>query len=200
MVKCGHCGEKHSTVNEVRHCAATADREEYTEDRQVLALRADVWKLLKTKAVERRYAQHLRRYLDADDEHVTLKGLQDAKERLMGMPSKATPDGKVRRTPVTTDGMYRDPEGTIWKVQHALHGGNLYAKKLVAEPATEGAANVYFVYTPGALSKLTAEDRMTVEEATAFGQLYGVCCVCGRTLNDEGSIAKGIGPVCEGKV
>jgi hypothetical protein len=41
---------------------------------------------------------------------------------------------------------------------------------------------------------------MTVEEAKAFGLLYGRCIVCGRTLTDEKSIADGIGPICAAKV
>lgn len=32
-----------------------------------------------------------------------------------------------------------------------------------------------------------------------YGSLYGICCVCGRTLTDESSIAAGIGPICSQK-
>jgi hypothetical protein len=32
--------------------------------------------------------------------------------------------------------------------------------------------------------------------AIAYGKRYGKCSVCARTLTDEASIARGIGPVC----
>ncbi len=114
---------------------------------------------------------------------------------------------------VLEDGMYR-MDGTIYKVQHAVHGsGNQYAKELIRTEAVEASAGSFqygpieakpagftFAYAQGAVSKLRPEHRMTLEEAKAFGALYGVCCVCGATLTDEKSIANGIGPVCEGRV
>ena len=92
--------------------------------------------------------------------------------------------------------MYRMADGTIVKAQFAVNGsGNLYAKRLVVD-GDHGT----FVYEPGLLGKLSADDRMTVEQAAEFGKLYGFCIVCGRTLTDEGSIAAGIGPVCAGRI
>jgi len=91
-----------------------------------------------------------------------------------------------------THGMYRK-DGTIFKVQIAVHGsGRLYAKRLVLN--SDGG--VHFEYAAGAVRMLTIQDRMSIEDAKAFGVLYGTCCVCGRTLTDEVSIANGIGPVC----
>jgi hypothetical protein len=122
-------------------------------------------------------------------------------------PSSGT-DLRFDRALVTQDGMYRaiieDPhnEGTtgeIWKVQWNRAGGDgrrLYAKVLTDEPRGEW----HFEYVPGGILKLRPEDRMTLEEAQQFGKLYGVCCVCGRTLTDEISIEAGIGPVCAGRV
>jgi hypothetical protein len=111
---------------------------------------------------------------------------------------RAEADAEVAAKPVRelpTEGMYRTEDGTIYKVQVAHHGtGKLYAKKLVQE----GDA-WRFEYERGAIYRLTASDKMTLEEAKAFGALYGTCCVCGRTLTDEESIAAGIGPVCAGK-
>jgi hypothetical protein len=116
--------------------------------------------------------------------------------------------GKVKSTStatVTQDGMYRDPDtGDIFKVQVAVHGsGNLYAKRLVEldEPKVMKTKTVSheFVYEPGLLRRIKPEWRMTLEEAKAWGALYGTCCVCGATLTKEASIAAGIGPVCSGK-
>lgn len=84
--------------------------------------------------------------------------------------------------------------GRIFKVQRAVHGsGNLYAKELIAGTGE-------FDYVPGIANQLVTEGRpMTLEEAKAYGALYGTCCVCGRTLTNETSIAAGIGPVCASK-
>jgi hypothetical protein len=34
------------------------------------------------------------------------------------------------------------------------------------------------------------------DAARAFGKAWGICTVCGRTLTDDDSIARGIGPIC----
>lgn len=101
----------------------------------------------------------------------------------------------VKREAITQDGMYKLGE-TIYKVQKAVHGsGKLYAKRLVVDTSVQ-PAHVSFEYEAGAVSRLSASDKLTLEEAKAFGALYGTCCVCGRTLTDETSIAEGIGPIC----
>lgn len=41
---------------------------------------------------------------------------------------------------------------------------------------------------------------MTPEDAKRFGDLYGTCFKCSRTLTDPESIAQGYGPVCAGKM
>jgi hypothetical protein len=84
-------------------------------------------------------------------------------------------------------------EGVIYKVQRAVHGsGNLYAKRWDAE--TES-----FDIERGAIRKIRAEHRMSVDEAGAFGLIISACAHCGKTLTDEESIARGLGPICAGK-
>lgn len=95
------------------------------------------------------------------------------------------------------EGVYRDKALTIYKVQRAVHGsGNLYAKRLVIP---DDGSKPRFEYAPGAIRNLLPEWKMTLDEAREFGVLYGTCVVCGRTLTDETSISRGIGPVCEAK-
>jgi hypothetical protein len=118
------------------------------------------------------------------------------------------------------EGMHRDG-GVIFKVQRAVHGsGNLYAKRLVGYHPAAVDGKCYcsdmqgvqcgvcrepeltewsFEYAPGVIRYLSADTKMTLEEAKEFGALYGTCCVCGRTLTNESSIEAGIGPVCAGK-
>ncbi len=93
------------------------------------------------------------------------------------------------------DGFYYLPaqdgdELRVFKLQHAVHGsGNQYAKELLAGT---------FEYQGRGPLSLDLQP-MTMEVAQQYGRLYGVCCRCGRTLTDEGSIEAGIGPVCAGK-
>lgn len=84
--------------------------------------------------------------------------------------------------------------GRVFKVKVAVHGsGRLYAQELDPETGRWSRAS-------GMVNALTEENRMTPEQAAEFGRLYGVCALCGRTLTDEESIARGIGPVCAGKL
>lgn len=115
---------------------------------------------------------------------------------------------------VNHDGIYRAPDGTIYKVQEArTTNGALYAKRLDVAACPIGTRcghptvtddtgthfHGHFTYAPGAIHTLAADMRLTLEEAAAFGKLYGVCCACGRDLTDETSIARGIGPICGGR-
>lgn len=93
------------------------------------------------------------------------------------------------------EGMYKLGEDII-KVQRAVHGsGRLYAKVLTEDTFGEW----HFEYSPGIMRQLAPSMKLSFEDAQTFGQLYGVCCVCGRTLTDETSIELGIGPVCREK-
>lgn len=93
------------------------------------------------------------------------------------------------------DGIYVVSEMYIVKVQHAVHGsGKQYAKQLDSETGN-------FYYVPGLINRIRLEGRrMTLEDAKEFGDLYGMCCVCGRTLTNEESIEASIGPVCSGRL
>lgn len=116
-----------------------------------------------------------------------------------------TGSAATSRNWVTEDGMYRTPDGEVYKVQFAIHGsGRLYAKKLVEreEPKTHKNGKVStheFVKETGAIRKLTADMKMTLAQAKEWGALYGTCCRCGTQLTDEKSIADGIGPICGDK-
>lgn len=120
---------------------------------------------------------------DAGMASSVIGSLLDIKTELAGTDRKAA------------EGMHR-LDGHIYKVQVAVHGsGNLYAKKLV-----RGEDDTWsFEYESGAIRRLSDATLMSLEDAKEFGALYGVCCVCGRILTNEASIADGIGPICAGK-
>lgn len=128
-----------------------------------------------------------------------LDAAASAMDKLNARQAERTQQQATRPAPVKRieqDGMYKVGD-IIYKVQVAVHGsGQLYAKRL--EVLAHGTAQ--WVYAPGVVKTLTEADRLTLDEAVKFGQLYGVCAQCGRTLTDEASIARGIGPVCAGKL
>lgn len=111
----------------------------------------------------------------------------------------AQQQAKVTR-PEPEDGIYFVPDaegpGNIFKVYKMVHGsGRQGVKRLVVEDQ-EGS----FLYLGLAVKHLPLEaKKMSLEEAQAFGRLYGFCVRCGATLTDEDSIARGLGPVCAGK-
>lgn len=126
---------------------------------------------------------------------------------------------------VDSDGMFYDPKtGTVYKVQYAVHGsGNLYAKVLEMDgyygdgsdeyipvtitdirqaknPEYAGISwRVEFKYVAGAISKIRPEWRMTKEDASQFGVLYGSCIKCGLPLTKEDSVKRGMGDICASK-
>lgn len=111
---------------------------------------------------------------------------------LKGMPRKQTPvaDAELEA------GMYR-VGNDVYKVYRAVHGsGKMCAKILVVDAEAKTGR---FEYKGLASRFVRADQRMTLDQAKEFGQIYGVCCKCGATLTDEDSIAAGIGPVCASK-
>lgn len=105
--------------------------------------------------------------------------------------------------PVTEPGMYRGADGAIYKVQRSKGDATrLYAKVLTAitgerlRESDDAIVAWEFRYAAGAVRSLTPSQRLTLDEAKAFGIRYGVCCVCGITLKDATSVQAGIGPVC----
>lgn len=116
-----------------------------------------------------------------------------------GLSSKEASDliGKLLEAPmsrkiVSQHGIYQTEDGAIYRVQPSRESGRFYAKKLVFSGGWE--------YEAGAIYRLKDEQRMTLEQAKAFGMATGLCCVCGRFLTDPASVAEGIGPVCAKKV
>lgn len=120
--------------------------------------------------------------LSVDFDTLTGKEASTMIENLMAMPKAFA---------VVEEGMYRKGDA-IFRVKRSL-SGNLYAMRL-------NVIEMAFEYEAGAISKLTKQDKMTLEEAKAFGVETGFCCVCARFLTDEKSVANGIGPVCAKKV
>jgi len=91
-----------------------------------------------------------------------------------------------------TEGLY-DVGGDIYKIVKSKTSNRLYAKILDMETGS-------FEYAAGAMKRIDVRDRMSLDEAKAYGRRTGTCVVCGRHLTNPVSVAEGIGPVCSGRV
>jgi hypothetical protein len=106
--------------------------------------------------------------------------------------------------PDLEDGMYLRTDNTIFKVYVTRAGQKVAKRAVVTETGVDEEGNTTYeaemVYEGKApLRTLTADMRMSLEEAQQFGALYSCCCICGADLNDEVSVALGIGPWCGGR-
>lgn len=86
--------------------------------------------------------------------------------------------------------------GQIIKIQRSQNSGYLYAKILTEELTGKWS----FTRLQGGLKLVSAATKISLADAKKYGKMYGTCCICGRTLTDEKSIAAGIGPVCAERV
>lgn len=92
------------------------------------------------------------------------------------------------------EGFYK--QGNVYfKVQEARNGSGRRYAKILYLPEVEGG-KPHWEYAPGVVMALSEEDRLTAEEAAAFGKLYGICIFCNRDLTDERSIYVGYGAKC----
>lgn len=102
-------------------------------------------------------------------------------------------------------------DGDLVKVIHAVHGSGfqyarkaqLLGEKVTHEDGTMDPVTIDWVKVPGLLNDVrrrgvaVADD---VEAAARFGRIYGKCGICTTTLTKPESIARGIGPVCWGRI
>ena len=97
-----------------------------------------------------------------------------------------------------------EPDGstTFWKVDRPDSGkwaGYTFVKMLVASPSGLVENAVRNKARREAVLAAVAQAGVA-ESSRLFGKRLGVCGVCGSPLTNEESRARGIGPVCEGRL
>jgi len=104
-------------------------------------------------------------------------------------------------------GMYAVPGGDTrlkLRINHPTKG-KWVGWVFVDDGAEYGSRQKYGAQKPGGryTGKLVEQLRVIlsnpIEASGAYGRLVGVCGICGRKLEDEQSVAFGIGPVCRAK-
>lgn len=102
-------------------------------------------------------------------------------ERLLSCP-------KVEKPEVGEEGVYFF-QGDYYKVKRAIYGsGKLYSTKFDREMESWSRG--------GSVRKLTEQYKLTAEQASEFGHLYGQCVSCHLPLTREESIDHGYGKKC----
>jgi hypothetical protein len=107
---------------------------------------------------------------------------------LKGLPKAMTATGEQSGGP-SGEGFFVKGDD-IWKVK-ATKVGKLWAHRKVASG---------WEFDRAASFSLTDSDRITVEQAAAFGHRTGNCLICSRELTEQSSVERGIGPVCITKI
>jgi hypothetical protein len=87
-------------------------------------------------------------------------------------------------------------DGRIIKVQRSRETGRLYTKELRQELSGKWS----FAIMPAGLKLVSGDTKISLDEAKKFGTRTGTCCICGRLLTDENSVAAGIGPICASRL
>lgn len=209
-IKCGNCKGTHGTVSEVRACYGVVKGHDGLP--RVGTPNGPI--AIPDKATEKQVDFIVRLWNERYPEAVTATPefirttvattKKQASATIEYLLSQPKPEPKPAPSPASRYPTDKAPEGMhkigdeIFKVQKAVHGsGHLYAKRLVAGEGYGSKAR--FEYAPGVLRTLSTDTLMTLDEAKAWGALYGTCCVCGRTLTNEDSIEAGIGPICAQK-
>ncbi|MFI6485267.1 DUF6011 domain-containing protein [Nonomuraea sp. NPDC050663] len=114
-------------------------------------------------------------------------------DSLQGMPWKNA------RTFVAP-GFYRytqDGESGVCEVRENPHNKRRMAFTL--HLPEDGGQKLDRRYAKGVIATLTDDDRLSIEEAAAWGKQTGYCICCYALLTDPKSVALGIGPVCRKK-
>jgi len=133
---------------------------------------------------------------------------QAAKEKAEGDARQAAPEGRVDLNHIPS-GYYAVPNGeTRLKVRVNRPGANSNWQgwTFVSDGAAYGQSQRYGRQAPGKLYDGKIVEQLKIiaadprEASLAYGKLVGVCGVCGRKLEDENSVAAGIGPVCASKM
>lgn len=88
-------------------------------------------------------------------------------------------------------GAYRH-NGVIYSVRKGRQSGNTHAFTFNHETKK-------WEFARGVLYELSANERLTLSEASEFGVLTGTCVHCGATLTQRKSVVAGMGRICASK-
>lgn len=89
--------------------------------------------------------------------------------------------------------------GTINVTDGGSFGSNVWYGRVDTDGSFTANRSVDAVSMTAMTTVLAAFARNPAKVGAAYGQKFGVCCFCARTLTDDRSIKVGYGPVCADK-
>lgn len=123
----------------------------------------------------------------------------------VALPSRPVSVLDLRNVP---SGMYADPDGSTRlkvKIQHGT--GKWDGWIFVSDGAAYGRGTRYGAQKPGSSGYVGGINDVIVSivknpaaASGAYGRLTGTCGICGRPLENEDSVERGIGPICAGRL
>ncbi len=123
-----------------------------------------------------------------------------ARPKKVSAPREPTPDVPAGRYALTGD----DGTTDFYKVDRPTEGkwaGFTFVKLLVANGGYgDDMGEQRLRQAQGATILRRILDTGVMESLTRYGHELGACGICGRTLTDNESIERGIGPVCAGRL
>lgn len=112
-------------------------------------------------------------------------------------PVQETTSQSPKASVAAPEGFYLK-DGEYYKVVLNRAGTRKYAR-ILELVEVDGKVKPHWVYNPaakGMVYQLTETDRITKEQAKAFGDLHHHCMCCGKELTVPLSVERGVGPVC----
>ena len=193
-IKCGHCGDRHASVDEVKACmmeraTAAAVIEQITE--RQLSYLTD---LVKSRVIPDELALIKDANLSALDKKSASKAidiLSKQPKRQQGMTIPETiPDGRYA--------YLHEELGKIvfYRVVTSRDGFSRRVQKVLGSPGDFRYINVTGTEAANAIKAIEPDPGLASQ---LFGHAVGACGVCGSPLTDPESIRLGIGPICAKK-
>lgn len=190
-VKCGNCHEHHETVSDVRSCYETRARNQREERKASTSHPTEGdWR-------------------PGDDGRSNVVLCPDCREAYQ---PPAEHHCALRTVPLSAEERWPFPQGR-YAIRVKQDDGSKITKFYKVDKPNEGRWKGYVFVKVQASDDLHPIKEKAAREAVLdkiaknprkamlrYGQELGKCGHCGRTLTDEESRARGIGPICAGKV
>jgi Family of unknown function (DUF6011) len=210
MIKCAHCKERHNTVAEVRDCAGEEANYRFQVESELRAEKAAerYWEEGPHGPVDDPHERMLQAMDDARRESYTPVAIEDRDRGMVVdgyVPNRLDntrehEDQLAARLPELEHGRYAiDIDGVtkFYRVDKPTQGkwaGYTFVKVQASDethPIRNRAQRIRI------LSIIAADPQGALQR---YGREIGSCGHCGRTLTDQESRERGIGPICWGKL
>lgn len=224
-IKCGNCGQTHTSVNGVRACyrsggdqsaVSFADGTTTPQTDATYAIGTDMHALTEkhfgnnpiAQAVIAKSESKPRGRRPRFEESVPVKNPlpmfeeepdEQGTPKVVFVPMQEPGASTRNANDQTIPGFYK-VDGEVFKVTPARGSNRTFAHQLSVENTPENPAPVWLYRGLGKRFVPMYADKLSLIDAKAYGHTHGYCLICGRLLTAEQSVKDGIGPICAGKL